>query len=161
MKKLWHLIFILVLGLSANAQSFLIGEAYDINTGEKFVRAKVEIIKNDSILQKIETDFDGNFEVVLSPGEYQVRCKYIGYNSKQIHSVPIVANQTTILDIEFLEEGPSDVVLFSEYAPPSKKPKFQLPTQKGIDALHMIEDAQQIHITSPIKPIKKDTTSQH
>lgn len=79
MKPILSFIFFLVLSFSASGQekALLYGTVRDSLSGETLPGATVYI---PSANRGMATDPDGNFEIELNPGSYEVRFSYAGYN---------------------------------------------------------------------------------
>ena len=67
--------------LTASAQTGLVrGSIYDAITGEALIQAAVIYGAGESSVGVL-TDFDGLFSIELTPGKYNLRVSYVGYES--------------------------------------------------------------------------------
>jgi len=74
------------------------GKVTDADTKEPLIGANI-IIVNTNL--GAATDIDGNYFILnITPGTYEVKASYVGYASKTIQDVRVVANITYELNIE-------------------------------------------------------------
>lgn len=87
---------LLALAASAEAQSMvkISGHVVDSVTHEDLPFVDIEAIRNDSVIAKTETDFDGLFKLRVPKGKYVLRLSQVGLVSQ---TLPIVANKTISL----------------------------------------------------------------
>ncbi|HPG38868.1 MAG TPA: TonB-dependent receptor [bacterium] len=72
------------------------GKVFDAETGEPLIGANVLL---ESTRMGAAASADGEFFIInVPPGEYTVRCNYIGYESIRMQSVRVSVNRTTNLD---------------------------------------------------------------
>lgn len=77
--------------------------------GEGIPFATVTVVQNNNIIKGVQTDFDGNYTLKpLSPGKYDVKFSYIGYQPQLRTGVVVSAEKSTYLDIQM---KPSEDVL--------------------------------------------------
>jgi outer membrane receptor protein involved in Fe transport len=73
------------------------GKVSDVDTGEPLIGANV-IILNTNL--GAATDLDGNYFILnIEPGTYSLKVSYVGYASKTVEQVRIVANITYELNV--------------------------------------------------------------
>ena len=126
MKGFYKLIFFGFLlfgtiGLFAQTgQGKLAGTVTDAVTGEALIGANVIILNSD---MGTATDINGDYYILnITPGTYDVKFSYVGYGSKTIQDVRVVAGITYNLDlslqpgIEIDEIVVTDTKLFEENA---------------------------------------------
>jgi hypothetical protein len=98
--------------LSANvllAQSGDISGKIKDEKGEGIPFATVAVVQNGKIVKSVPTDFDGNYTLKpLTPGKYDVKYSYIGYQPILRTGVVVSAEKSTYLDVQL---KPSDDVL--------------------------------------------------
>ncbi|MEM7370757.1 MAG: TonB-dependent receptor [Bacteroidota bacterium] len=81
------------------------GTIVDQATQQALVGASVQLLDVDSPLGAISDD-DGNFVIERVPvGRYEVRIKYIGYQSQLKSGILLTSGQETILDIGMIEQA--------------------------------------------------------
>ena len=87
--------------LTASAQTGLVrGSVSDAITGEALIQAAVIYGAGEST-SGVLTDFDGLFSIELTPGKYNLRISYVGYESIE-KEVNVIANST--IDVPFKME---------------------------------------------------------
>ena len=103
MKGFYKLIFFGFLlfgtiGLFAQTgQGKLAGTVTDAVTGEALIGANVIIMNTD---MGTATDINGDYYILnITPGTYDVKFSYVGYGSKTIQDVRVVAGITYNLDL--------------------------------------------------------------
>ena len=98
------LLLLLLLPTMALAQSGkLRGQITDQETGEALIGANVIIVGTSF---GAATDVNGEYIILnLNAGTYEVKCSYIGYQTKTISNVRINADLTTALNFELPAEG--------------------------------------------------------
>jgi len=105
-KRVVLVMLFLLLGCAAtlaqSGEGKLAGRILDADTGEPLIGANVVLLNTD---QGAATDIDGNYFILnIRPGNYDVRFSYVGYSSKTIQNVRIVAGITYELN-EALTSG--------------------------------------------------------
>jgi TonB-dependent receptor len=98
-KSILSLAFCL-LAISAIAQekSKIRGTVIDSSAGEPLMFANV-LIKGSNPTIGTQTDLDGNYELSLNPGTYDIEFSYVGYIPQTVKNVEINAGEVTVLDI--------------------------------------------------------------
>ncbi len=97
MKNFIYLLISLLLITAGNIFSqSIIGKVIDGVTSEVLIGAtiKVEGTKMGAV-----TDLDGKYEIILSPGKYNLIISYIGFNDKYIKDVNVSNNSVTYIDV--------------------------------------------------------------
>lgn len=82
------------------------GVVKDVTTKEGL--AFVGVVVEQGGIQKgsATTDFEGNYEVVaLTPGEYTLRAKFVGYKDLEIGKIVISPAKTTFLNVEMQDNS--------------------------------------------------------
>ncbi|MDA3821405.1 MAG: carboxypeptidase-like regulatory domain-containing protein, partial [Bacteroidales bacterium] len=102
--KIWiSFLFILTLATSAFSQAgFLRGKVFDDATGE-FLPGVTIFIEGTST--GTITDLDGNFNLSVEPGEYDLRVSFISYETLIISGVKVVGGEVNSLGELKLEEA--------------------------------------------------------
>ncbi len=95
--KLLTIILLIATTILASQNSKITGRVIDGKTGDALMGANV-------ILEGIglggATDMDGTFRIYkISPGEYNLKASYIGYQTKKVLNISVTAGKTTNLDI--------------------------------------------------------------
>jgi CarboxypepD_reg-like domain len=113
------------------------GKVTDQSTGEALIGANVIIVGTS---YGAATDVNGEFTILnLDAGTFDVRCSYIGYQSKAISNVRINADLTTELDFSLAAEGVSvgeiEVVAERPLINKSNTNANRITTSDDIDAL--------------------------
>ncbi|MCZ2267900.1 MAG: TonB-dependent receptor [Ignavibacteriales bacterium] len=98
MKKIISLVLLLPFFIYAGTTGKLAGTIKDAQTGEPLVGANV-IIEGTNF--GAATNLNGEYVILnISPGRYNVKFSFIGYETIAIQNVIIVVDQTTLLQIE-------------------------------------------------------------
>src|SRR5574338_790415 len=98
MKKILSLILLLPLFIYAGTTGKLAGTIKDAQTGEPLVGANV-IIEGTSF--GAATNVNGEYVILnISPGRYDVKFSFIGYETVVVQNVEIIVDQTTLLPVE-------------------------------------------------------------
>ena len=82
------------------AQSSLVGKITDEDTGEEFIGANILITKRGIFIQGESTDIDGNFEIELASGTYDMEVSYTGYPSQKITDIEARDGEVVKLDVQ-------------------------------------------------------------
>ncbi|WP_162418398.1 TonB-dependent receptor [Cyclobacterium roseum] len=103
----WLFFGMAVLSGAAVAQTGTIrGTIYDEASGEPLFGVAVSIVGTQT---GAVTDFDGDFEIQLSPGTYTLSASFISYNSLNLEGITVASGEVTILDNLRLTEYTSDL----------------------------------------------------
>lgn len=100
MKK-WKLIFwMMVLGTVVSwGQTTISGKVIDEDFGEELIGANVIFYQSGVYTAGISTDFDGNYQLEIDPGTYDVEVSYIGYPTNNVSGVVVEEGEANHLDI--------------------------------------------------------------
>lgn len=105
MKRFAILLIVVLTSLfSAAAQnSLIIGSVVDEASGEPLIGANVLIL---GTRLGAATDMEGKFAIKnVPPGIYSIKVSYIGYMTKVIANVEVIANESTRLNVSLAEEA--------------------------------------------------------
>ncbi len=108
-------------GIYAYSQAgALQGKLTDAKTKEPIAFANIVVELGGKMVNGGTTDIDGNYVIKpLSPGKYDVKVSYIGYEKQMIKGVIINANRTQFLDIQLKSTATTlDVFVVKEYKVP-------------------------------------------
>ncbi|PJA96116.1 MAG: hypothetical protein CO129_08175 [Ignavibacteriales bacterium CG_4_9_14_3_um_filter_34_10] len=98
MKKLILILFFISFQLFAGVTGKLAGKIKDAETGEPLIGANI-ILEGTTF--GAATNIDGEYVILnISPGKYNVKISFIGYETKKITNVVIIVDQTTLLSVE-------------------------------------------------------------
>ena len=85
---------------SLMAQTSLYGQVTDQEAGEPILFGSVVLYQNGVLVTGTETDLDGNYHFNnIDPGTYDVEAAYVGYATKKISAVKVLAGKANKLDI--------------------------------------------------------------
>lgn len=101
------LLSLIAFGQSAFAQKGKIrGTAYERSNGEGMYSVQIFI---PEVSSGTVTDFDGKFEVELTPGTYTLQAKFIGFTTVTISDVVVKAGEVTLIEAIWMEEAVSEL----------------------------------------------------
>ena len=122
------------------------GKIIDADTQEPLIGANI-IILNTNL--GAATDIEGNYFILnITPGTYSLKASYVGYASKTIQEVRIVANITYELNIELSTDFTLPEIVVEDKA---------LFEQKSTNTVKVI-DSDQIALL-PVRGVSKDRKS--
>lgn len=102
-----------------SAQASLEGKITDTETGEPVIFATVALYKNGILVTGTETDIDGYYIFSsIDPGTYDIEASYVGYQSKRVEGVLVLAGKSNRLDVELGEGVLLETVEVVEYKVP-------------------------------------------
>ena len=97
--------FLLMTGMVYTQETGTIrGTITDATNGELLMFANA-LVKGTDPPVGVQTDLDGNYEIVIAPGTYEIEISYIGFATGTIEGVEVKANEVTVLDYAMEEEG--------------------------------------------------------
>ncbi|MDA0973510.1 MAG: carboxypeptidase-like regulatory domain-containing protein, partial [Bacteroidetes bacterium] len=125
MKSLLHssfiiaCLFISAIGFAQTGAGTLKGKVIDKKTGEPLPFANVVIMAGETQIGGSATNFDGEYNIKpITPGTYDVKCAFVGYNPIVISGVIIRGDKISFQDL-YLESGVNlDEVVVIEYVTP-------------------------------------------
>ena len=88
------------------AQTSLGGKVIDEESKEPISFGTIALFKNGVLVTGTETDVEGYFNFPdMDPGLYDVEASYLGYKSRRITGVKVLAGKSTKLDIQLGSDG--------------------------------------------------------
>ena len=88
------------------AQTSLGGKVSDEESKESISFGTIAIFKNGVLVRGTETDVEGNYNFPdMDPGLYDVEASYVGYQSRRVTGVKVLAGKATKLDIQLGSDG--------------------------------------------------------
>ncbi|HSI74832.1 MAG TPA: TonB-dependent receptor [Lunatimonas sp.] len=110
MKKIilsWLFFGLALVSTDIMAQNGIIrGTIYDEGTGEPLFGVAVSVVGSQ---MGAVTDFDGDFELQLSPGLYKLEASFISYNSLVLEGISVLAGEVTVIGNLKMSEFTSDL----------------------------------------------------
>jgi hypothetical protein len=129
----------------ATGKSGLRGRVTDAKTGEGLIEATVKVVKGGK--GQVVTDVDGNYELELPPGEYELRVYYELYQGRKITGVTVSKGKLETLDIGLeADAGAVQEVVVEEKADP-KSEGAQLTLRKKAAVVQDTVSSQEISRT--------------
>lgn len=129
MKKILMLIFLSSVNIFAGTTGKLSGNIKDVQTGEPLIGANV-IIEGTNL--GAAANINGDFVILnISPGKYNVKFSFIGYESLTIQDVTIIVDQTTFLSINLKPKS----IEVDEIVVTSKTPLIQKDVTSSISVI--------------------------
>ena len=117
LRLLFILLTFFALGPVLMAQTKLEGTVKDRETGEPLINAAVKVFKGKDLYQGTITDFDGNYSIILDPGNYNVEASYAG-NTQKIERVQINSGKVNKLDFSIASGVQLEAVEVKAYKVP-------------------------------------------
>jgi hypothetical protein len=78
----------------------LTGKVIEEETGDPVIYGSVALYKNDVLITGAETDFDGIYSFSnIEPGTYDVEVSYVGFPSKRITGMIVIAGKSNNLNV--------------------------------------------------------------
>lgn len=109
----------LLLAACTTAQTALRGRVTEKETGDAIIGATVILKKNGVVVTGASTDFEGNYQIHIDPGTYDVEASYVGLTTQRITGVVVQAGKINTLDIQLHSEGISlETVVVTGYKVP-------------------------------------------
>lgn len=91
-------IFSISIAYAQTGQGTIKGKMLDKQTGEPLPFANVVVMKGGQQIAGAQTDFDGKFTIpALSPGNYDLIAKYVGYQDIRVNGVVVNNGQITFV----------------------------------------------------------------
>ncbi|SHM42694.1 TonB-dependent Receptor Plug Domain [Cyclobacterium lianum] len=110
MKKIifaWLCMGMMFLSANVSAQNGTIrGTIYDGGTGEPLFGVAVSVVGGQT---GAVTDFDGDFEISIAPGTYDLQASFISFNPLNLKEIVVRSGEVTVLDNLKMEEYTSDL----------------------------------------------------
>ncbi len=88
------------------AQTILTGKVTD--SSEVLIGAFVQVLQNGTDIQRVRTDFNGEYRIQLDSGTYWVECTYTGYHTFSMEGVKVEWNKLNTLNITMSASGIMD-----------------------------------------------------
>ena len=82
----------------SKAQTILSGKVTDEDSREELIAANVIIQQNGVFIAGVSTDFNGNYQIKLEPGNYEITVFLLGYPTHLIKNI-IAKDRSTKIDI--------------------------------------------------------------
>ncbi len=100
-RKMFSFVVMACLTMTAYTQKGIVkGKVIDAAADEPLIAATVYVAKGAGTI----TDYDGNFELKLNPGDYELNVSYVGYESTT-QSISVKADETLELSIALTVES--------------------------------------------------------
>lgn len=129
MKKILMLIFLSSVNIFAGTTGKLSGNIKDVQTGEPLIGSNI-IIEGTNL--GAAANINGDFVILnISPGKYNVKFSFIGYESLTIQDVTIIVDQTTFLSINLKPKS----IEVDEIVVTSKTPLIQKDVTSSISVI--------------------------
>lgn len=109
MKKLFFLSILCLLSSQLFAQKAdtvkIQGKIKEEKTGEDVYGAYIKFLRNGELYYFASTDFEGNFELNILEGKYDIEVSYIGYKTMKISSLVFSKTSKLTLDLVLKKEN--------------------------------------------------------
>ncbi len=101
----------LLIGFGAStlfAQQTIFGTVTD-EIGDPIIGGTVKVLRGETFVTGGATDFDGNYQISVDPGTYNVEFAFIGYAPKEVQGIEVLPGQEFKLDMQF--DGTEGILL--------------------------------------------------
>lgn len=98
-------------------KTILTGKVTD-PSGEALIGANVKVLKNNEIVWRTMTDYDGNYRLELDSGTYHVEFLYTGFATRRILDVKVRYAQINLLDATLEPNADLQEVVVTAYKVP-------------------------------------------
>lgn len=123
---------LLLLAISVQAQTVITGSVVDKKLDEPLTGAAILV---EGTSNGTTADIDGNFEIKVTPGTYNLVVSYVSYKTQRITDVVVRDGQSTVLNIE-MEEASMELESVQVVA--------QLKTDTDLSLLRSVKNAVQV-----------------
>jgi len=96
-KSFFILCIATMIGSALLAQTKIEGTVIDKDNGDPLINAPVKVFKGTDLYTGAVTDFDGNYSIVVDPGNYNVEVSFYG-NSQRYDNVRVTGGKVTKLN---------------------------------------------------------------
>jgi hypothetical protein len=94
------ILVLLIMSMASQAQGIIKGTIFDKKFNEPLTGAAILI---EGTTNGTTADIDGNFELKVAPGTYNLIVTYVSYKPQRIESIIVRTSQPTVLNIEMEE----------------------------------------------------------
>lgn len=91
--------------LIAQTPVLLSGKVIDKKSGEPLIGAAIEVMVNDLLITGTSTDFDGNYQLEIKEGSYDIVASYVSYQKMEVQGFQVNAKAENILDFLLEDES--------------------------------------------------------
>ena len=98
------LLMVKAMGFSQSSYA-LSGKIVDKKTGEPLIGAGVEVMSGGALVTGTSTDFDGNYQLDLKAGIYNIVASYVSYQKVEVQGFEISSKKENLLDFILEEES--------------------------------------------------------
>ncbi|MBK9271171.1 MAG: TonB-dependent receptor [Saprospiraceae bacterium] len=99
------------------AQTKIEGTVTDKDNGEPLINAPVKVFKGKDLYTGAVTDFDGNYSIIVDPGNYNVEVSFYG-NSQRFENVRVTGGKVTKLNFSISSGIQLEAIEIKEYKKP-------------------------------------------
>ena len=103
--RIFLIFLIFLFGKNGISQTSITGKITDLETGEEMIAANIEIYKNGIFIQGETTDIDGNYNLRIDAGIFDMEISYTGYATKKITGISVIGGQETKVDVQIKSGG--------------------------------------------------------
>jgi outer membrane receptor protein involved in Fe transport len=116
--KIFTLLFLLFSSFALVAQTSVEGTVKDGESGETIIQCGILFFKNGVQVLTTVTDYDGNYNVQLEPGKYDIEARYVGYASSKITNVQVQGGKANKVNISLSKGIQLEIVEVTAYRAP-------------------------------------------
>ncbi|WP_235028074.1 right-handed parallel beta-helix repeat-containing protein, partial [Halorubrum sp. JWXQ-INN 858] len=120
----------------------LSGQVTDADTTDTIAGATVEIRDGTTTVDTLETDANGNYDVTLAVGTYDVAANADEYSETVESDIEITADETTTRDVQLTSVGSGSITgtVVDRDADPIAEADVEIVEQEGVSGLSVVPD---------------------
>ncbi|TNE51659.1 MAG: TonB-dependent receptor [Bacteroidetes bacterium] len=103
--------------LAQTGTTVITGKVSD-DQGEALIGATVKVLNGTDFIRGAITDYNGDYRIVLDPGNYDVEVSYTGYQTQKVTGVRVIVNTLNSLDFTLVSGNVLGEVTVSAFKVP-------------------------------------------
>lgn len=103
--RVFLIFLIFIFGKNGISQTAITGKVTDTETGEEMISANIIVARNGVFIQGETTDVDGNYNIRIDPGTFDMEISYTGYATQKIAGIVVVKGKATKVNAQLKSGG--------------------------------------------------------
>lgn len=99
--------------------SSIIGKVTEASSGEALIGANIIVSKKGEVIQGTTTDVEGNFNIRVEPGKYDIEVNYVGFSNQKFTNIEVLEGKSTTINVHMESGALLEEVVVTGYAVPS------------------------------------------